>query len=237
MQGGGFSALGFPFEAEQVGLGDVVDVVAVVGGLGPFGVARLEAARARQQMIQAATGEKKSLQSIKAGMKTESDFWAQHSFKGWKAGKPRRRVDFEYEGEMTVDVALNMDQAAKYPFSRLTGPANVLVVPARHSASISVKLLQPFPDAEVVGFDYRAQSPWEAEAEFPPFFAAQRKRCDRLTLIANSIGAFFSMSALDAAQALRHRDEALQETTGYGDTHPSLNDRLRGRKRPVAAVE
>ena len=46
-----------------------------------------------------------------------------------------------------------------------------------------------FPDAEVVGFDYRAQSPWEAEAEFPPFFAAQRKRCDRLTLIANSIGA------------------------------------------------
>ena len=56
-----------------------------------------------------------------------------------------------------------------------------------------------FPDAEVVGFDYRAQSPWEAEAEFPPFFAAQRKRCDRLTLIANSIGAFFSMSALDAA--------------------------------------
>ena len=55
------------------------------------------------------------------------------------------------------------------------------------------------PDAEVVGFDYRAQSPWETEAEFPPFFAAQRKRCDRLTLIANSIGAFFSMSALDAA--------------------------------------
>lgn len=54
-----------------------------------------------------------------------------------------------------------------------------------------------FPDAEVVGFDYRAQSPWEAEAEFPPFFAAQRKRCDRLTLIANSIGAFFSMMSLD----------------------------------------
>ena len=39
-----------------------------------------------------------------------------------------------------------------------------------------------FPDAEVVGFDYRAQSPWEAEAEFPPFFAAQRKRCSRPAL-------------------------------------------------------
>ncbi|TKW66480.1 MAG: NADP-dependent malic enzyme [Paracoccus denitrificans] len=63
----------------------------------------------------------------------------------------RRRVDFEYEGEMTVDVALNMDQAAKYPFSRLTGPANVLVVPARHSASISVKLMQEMAGATVIG--------------------------------------------------------------------------------------
>ncbi len=62
-----------------------------------------------------------------------------------------RGVDFEYEGEMTVDVALNPDQAAKYPFSRLTGPANVLVVPARHSASISVKLLQELAGATVIG--------------------------------------------------------------------------------------
>ena len=63
----------------------------------------------------------------------------------------RRRVDFEYEGEMTVDVALNVEQAARYPFSRLTGPANVLVVPARHSASISVKLLQEMAGATVIG--------------------------------------------------------------------------------------
>ena len=63
----------------------------------------------------------------------------------------RRGADFEYEGEMTVDVALNPVQAAKYPFSRLTGPANVLVVPARHSASISVKLLQEMAGATVVG--------------------------------------------------------------------------------------
>ncbi|MDO5657541.1 MAG: NADP-dependent malic enzyme [Paracoccus sp. (in: a-proteobacteria)] len=63
----------------------------------------------------------------------------------------RRGVDFEYEGEMTVDVALNPQQAAKYPFSRLTGPANVLVVPARHSASISVKLMQELAGATVVG--------------------------------------------------------------------------------------
>ena len=62
-----------------------------------------------------------------------------------------RGVDFEYEGEMTVDVALNPVAAAKYPFSRLTGPANVLVVPARHSASISVKLLQEMAGATVIG--------------------------------------------------------------------------------------
>ena len=54
-----------------------------------------------------------------------------------------------------------------------------------------------FPQSEVIGFDYHAQTPWEAKAEFPQFFAQQRKRCDRLELIANSIGAFFSMSSLD----------------------------------------
>ncbi len=60
-------------------------------------------------------------------------------------------VDFEYEGEMTVDVALNMDQMKNYPFCRLTGPANILVVPARHSASISVKLMQEMAGATVIG--------------------------------------------------------------------------------------
>ncbi|TGD43227.1 NADP-dependent malic enzyme [Pseudotabrizicola sediminis] len=63
----------------------------------------------------------------------------------------RMGVDFEYEGEMTVDVALNMDQMKHYPFCRLTGPANILVVPARHSASISVKLMQEMAGATVIG--------------------------------------------------------------------------------------
>src|SRR5581483_1998794 len=48
-----------------------------------------------------------------------------------------RRVDFEYDGEMAADVALNPELAAVYPFCRLSGPANVLVMPAFHSASIS----------------------------------------------------------------------------------------------------
>jgi malate dehydrogenase (oxaloacetate-decarboxylating)(NADP+) len=63
----------------------------------------------------------------------------------------RTRVDFEYEGEMAADVALNPELAAAYPFSRLSGPANVLVMPAFHSASISTKMLQELGGATVIG--------------------------------------------------------------------------------------
>lgn len=54
----------------------------------------------------------------------------------------RRRVDFEYDGEMAADVALNARVMEQYPFCRLSGTANVLVMPAFHSASISTKMLQ-----------------------------------------------------------------------------------------------
>ena len=63
----------------------------------------------------------------------------------------KRGVDFEYEGEMTVDVALNAKAQENYPFQRLSGPANILIVPARHSASISVKLMQEMGGATVIG--------------------------------------------------------------------------------------
>jgi len=63
----------------------------------------------------------------------------------------RRRVDFEYDGDMAADVALNMDRMAAYPFCRLSGPANVLVMPAFHSASISTKMLQELGGATVIG--------------------------------------------------------------------------------------
>jgi len=62
-----------------------------------------------------------------------------------------RNVDFEYDGEMTVDVALNADVMRQYPFCRLSGPANIIVVPARHSASISVKMMQELAGATVIG--------------------------------------------------------------------------------------
>jgi malate dehydrogenase (oxaloacetate-decarboxylating)(NADP+) len=62
-----------------------------------------------------------------------------------------QKVDFEYEGEITADVALNMDKMSKYPFSRLTSPANILICPGLHSASIAAKLLEELGDCSVVG--------------------------------------------------------------------------------------
>jgi len=63
----------------------------------------------------------------------------------------KRRVDFEYDGEMAADVALNGDLMRQYPFCRLTGPANVLVMPAFHSASIATKMLQELGGSTVIG--------------------------------------------------------------------------------------
>lgn len=63
----------------------------------------------------------------------------------------KRGVDFEFEGEMPPDVALDPAMWANYPFQRLTAPANILVMPAIHSASISTKLVQALGGATVVG--------------------------------------------------------------------------------------
>ncbi|HTP90771.1 MAG TPA: NADP-dependent malic enzyme [Xanthobacteraceae bacterium] len=62
-----------------------------------------------------------------------------------------QRVDFEYDGEMAADVALNMELREAYPFCRLSGPANVLIMPAFHSASIATKMLQELGGANVIG--------------------------------------------------------------------------------------
>ncbi|MCC7394854.1 MAG: NADP-dependent malic enzyme [Sphingomonadaceae bacterium] len=62
-----------------------------------------------------------------------------------------RGVNFEYEGEMTPDVALNMNMLAKYPFARLSGPANILVMPGLQSANLSAKLLRELGGDSVIG--------------------------------------------------------------------------------------
>ncbi len=62
-----------------------------------------------------------------------------------------QRVDFEYDGEMAADVALNKELMSAYPFCRLTDTANVLIMPAFHSASISTRMLQELGGATVIG--------------------------------------------------------------------------------------
>ena len=53
-----------------------------------------------------------------------------------------------------------------------------------------------FPEADVLGFDYKAETPWDAKTEFPVYFDSVAADYDEVILIANSIGAFFSMNAL-----------------------------------------
>ena len=60
-------------------------------------------------------------------------------------------VDFEYEGEMPPELALDPEQRANYPFMRLSADANVLVMPAIHSAAISTRLVQALGGATVIG--------------------------------------------------------------------------------------
>ena len=63
----------------------------------------------------------------------------------------RRQVDFEYDGEMAIDVALDPEVRKLYPFCRLSGPANVLIMPGLHAANIGAKLLQKLGGSTVIG--------------------------------------------------------------------------------------
>jgi malate dehydrogenase (oxaloacetate-decarboxylating)(NADP+) len=63
----------------------------------------------------------------------------------------KRDVDFEYDGEMTASIALNMELRPLYPFCRLSAPANVLIMPALHSAHISSKLLKELGGGKTIG--------------------------------------------------------------------------------------
>jgi malate dehydrogenase (oxaloacetate-decarboxylating)(NADP+) len=63
----------------------------------------------------------------------------------------RKNLGFEYDGEMTVDVALDPDSKNQYPFSRLSGPANVMIMPSLHAAHISSKLLKEAGGGAFIG--------------------------------------------------------------------------------------
>ena len=62
-----------------------------------------------------------------------------------------RAVGFEYDGEMAPDVALNPKQLANFPFARLSGPANVLIMPGLQSAHIAAKMLRELGGDAVIG--------------------------------------------------------------------------------------
>jgi len=63
----------------------------------------------------------------------------------------QRDLNFEYDGEMSADVALNPEVLALYPFCRLSEPANVLIMPALHSAHIASKMIQGLGSGTVIG--------------------------------------------------------------------------------------
>ena len=60
-------------------------------------------------------------------------------------------MDFKFDGEMQPDVALNEEYKELYPFSEIVGNANILIMPGRHSAAISYKLMKSLSAVKVVG--------------------------------------------------------------------------------------
>ncbi|MEK6746601.1 MAG: NADP-dependent malic enzyme [Pseudomonadota bacterium] len=63
----------------------------------------------------------------------------------------KMNVDFEYDGEMSASVALDKEMLSLYPFCRLTAPANILIMPALHSAHIASHMLQELSDGVTIG--------------------------------------------------------------------------------------
>ena len=62
-----------------------------------------------------------------------------------------KNVDFDFDGDMQPDVALNKDYKSLYPFSKIVGNANILIMPGQHSAAISYKMMKELGDTKVIG--------------------------------------------------------------------------------------
>ena len=107
-----------------------------------------------------------------------------------------RRVDFEYDGEIAADVALNPELLGLYPFCRLSGPANVLIMPALHSANISAKLLQEIGNKTVIG----------------PLLMGLSKPA-QIVPMGSTVSAIINQAAFAAHEALRRKDTPHLQTT------------------------
>jgi malate dehydrogenase (oxaloacetate-decarboxylating)(NADP+) len=62
-----------------------------------------------------------------------------------------KKVNFEFDGDMQPDVALNKEYQDLYPFSKIVGNANILIMPGQHSAAISYKMMKILGDTKVIG--------------------------------------------------------------------------------------
>jgi malate dehydrogenase (oxaloacetate-decarboxylating)(NADP+) len=105
-----------------------------------------------------------------------------------------RQVDFEYDGEMSADVALDPELMALYPFCRLSGPANVLIMPALHSAHISSRLLKQLGGGTVIG----------------PLLQGLSKPVQILPMNA-SVSDMINLAALAAHDAIEGRGESMAQ--------------------------
>ena len=63
----------------------------------------------------------------------------------------KKNVNFEFDGDMQPDVALNDEYKSLYPFSKIVGNANILIMPGQHSAAISYKMMKTLGDTKVIG--------------------------------------------------------------------------------------
>ena len=62
-----------------------------------------------------------------------------------------KQVNFEFDGDMQPDVALNPEYEELYPFAKIVGKANILIMPGQHSAAISNKIMKSLGGAKVIG--------------------------------------------------------------------------------------
>ncbi len=80
----------------------------------------------------------------------------------------------------------------------------IVYIHGRGGSSEEAKHYEPlFPECTVLGFDYKSQNPWEAKKEFPHYFDSLSDEYQSITIIANSIGAFFAMCSLSDRQIER----------------------------------
>lgn len=93
-----------------------------------------------------------------------------------------------------------------------------------------------FPEYDVIGMDYRSETPWDAKKEFARFYDQFRKTHDRVSIIANSIGAYFSMNALGDGKIEKayfispvvNMEKLISDMMGWaGITEESLKERGR----------